>query len=86
MPPEKNSGVSKAQLAVVLLFALVISGIVPIVYGQKAGKIELTIASSVNKAESISTTDATEIERCKVPKFAKKYLIIRSGNLHNNCK
>jgi hypothetical protein len=87
MPPEKNSGVSKAQLAVVALFAATITGIAPLVYGQKA-KTEAVKTEPVATTSSAHKTaaEAAEIERCTVPSFAKMLGHEEKWKQHNNCK
>lgn len=87
MPPEKNSGVSKAQLAVVALFAATITGIAPLVYGQKA-KTEAVKTEPVATTSSAPKTaaEAAEIERCNVPSFAKMLGHEEKWKQHNNCK
>jgi len=95
MPSAKNAGVSKVQLAVVALFALTISGIAPLVYGQKAKSESLAVtATPVAKTEPASTApaavktaaEAAEIERCTVPNYAKFLGHEDKWKLHNNCK
>ncbi len=93
MPPEKNSGVSKVQFAVVALFALAISGIAPLVYGQKIAKPETTAVTPAAKIEAApvpATTAKTaaeiaEIERCTVPGYAKLIGHEEKWKLHNKC-
>jgi Domain of unknown function (DUF4395) len=93
LPPERNSGVSKVQLAVVALFAATITGIAPLVYGQKA-KADAVAVTAPAKIEPVSTPVTTiktaaelaEIERCTVPGFAKMLGHEDKWKLHNNCK
>lgn len=93
LPPAKNSGVSKVQLAVVALFAATITGIAPLVYGQKA-KADAVAVTIPAKAETVSTPTATvktaaelaEIERCTIPGYAKLLGHEDKWKLHNNCK
>ena len=93
MPPEKNSGVSKTQLAVVALFAATITGIAPLVYGQKA-KADAVVVTSPAKTEAVSApataaktaAEQAEIERCTVPGYAKMLGHEDKWKLHNNCK
>ena len=93
MPPEKNLGVSKTQLAVVALFAATITGIAPMVYGQKA-KADAVVITSPAKTEAVpapattvkTAAELAEIERCTVPGFAKMLGHEDKWKLHNNCK
>jgi Domain of unknown function (DUF4395) len=87
MPSEQNSGVSKVEFAVVALFAATITGIAPLVYGQKA-KTE-TVKTEPATATSTATKTAAEtaeIERCTVPSFAKMLGHEEKWKQHNNCK
>jgi hypothetical protein len=97
MPPAKNAGVSIVQLAVVALFALAISGIAPLVYGQNGQKIAkpetaaVTATAKVEAAPVALTTVKTaaeiaEIERCTVPGYAKLMGHEEKWKQHNNCK
>jgi Domain of unknown function (DUF4395) len=83
MPPEKNSGVTKTQLAVVALFAATIAGIAPVVSGQK---VTAELAAPAPAVVAKSSSDAAEIERCKLPDFAIKMGHEDKWKLHNNCK
>ncbi len=87
LSPEKNSGVSKTQLAVVALFAATITGIAPMVYGQKAKTDATVVVTAPAKTEAPAKTAAelAEIERCTVPNFAKMLGHEEKWKLHNKC-
>jgi hypothetical protein len=83
VPVDKGSGTSLAQVATVALFAVSVGGIAQWVYGthpQTARQVEQSGTSAP------ATMDPAEIERCKVPDFAKAIGHEEKWKLHNNCK
>lgn len=84
MPTEHAESTSLAQGAIVIAFALVVSGIVQWVYStapKRATEVEKPFA-----ARPLAPIDPAEAERCKVPDFAKAIGHEEMWKLHNNCK
>jgi hypothetical protein len=81
--PTKSSGVSPAQLAVVLLFAVAVSAIAQRIYSTDPQNSPLIQQSGA--ATHAVPADPAEEERCKVPDFAKALGHEEKWKLHNNC-
>jgi hypothetical protein len=83
VPIAKGAGASLAQLGMVALFAVLVGGVAQWVYGtgtQRARPIERPATTAP------AAIDPAEIERCKVPDFAKAIGHEEKWKLHNNCK
>jgi hypothetical protein len=83
VPVAKGSGTSMAQVATVALFAVLVGGVAQWVYGtgaQNERQIERPATATP------AALDPAEIERCKVPDFAKAIGHEEKWKLHNNCK
>jgi Domain of unknown function (DUF4395) len=83
VPIAKGAGASMAQVATVALFAVLVGGIAQWVYStgpQSARPMERSATATP------ATMDPAEIERCKVPDFAKALGHEEKWKLHNNCK
>ncbi|MDO9144353.1 DUF4395 domain-containing protein [Rhodoferax sp.] len=84
MPAGHASRTSLPQVFVVAVFALVIGGVAHWVYGTETqGPVQAPHASP---AAASAPLDLAEIERCKVPDFAKAMGHEEKWKLHNNCK
>lgn len=84
VPSAKGAGASLAQIAMVALFAVLVGGIAQWVYGtgpQSAYQIQQSGTST-----SGAPLDPAEVERCKVPDFAKALGHEEKWKLHNNCR
>jgi len=84
VPVVKGSGASLAQVAMVALFAVLVGGVAQWVYStgaQAVPRVQQTDITGTGAA-----MDTAEIERCKVPDFAKALGHEEKWKLHNNCK
>ncbi len=83
VPPAKEPGASVAQIATVALFAVLVGGIAQWVYSTGSQS-----ARQMQRSDTATpaTIDPAEIERCKVPDFAKALGHEEKWKLHNNCK
>jgi hypothetical protein len=84
LPPAKTSGVSRIQVAIVVLFAGLLGAIAQWVYStgtQRVPQLQLPGTSAPT-----APIDPAEAERCKVPDFAKALGHEEKWKLHNNCK
>ena len=82
VPSAKGPGASVAQIATVALFAVLVGGIAQWVYStgsQSARQMQRSDTATT------ATIDPAEIERCKVPDFAKALGHEEKWKLHNNC-
>lgn len=84
VPPAQRSAVSLAQLAMVALFAVVVGGIAQWVY--RTGPQDLHPARAPGSLEPAAPLDPAEVERCKVPDFARAIGHEEKWKLHNHCK
>ncbi|MCX7140614.1 MAG: DUF4395 domain-containing protein [Proteobacteria bacterium] len=84
VPPAKTSGLGMMQIAIVVLFAAAVGGIGQWVYSTGPKKVEL--AQQPGSSAPAGPVDPAEIERCKVPDFAKAMGHEEKWKLHNNCK
>ena len=84
VPIEKAAGVSVAQLAIVALFVVAVGGIAQWVYST--GRQNLRQEQQPSTASPPVPLDPAEVERCKVPDFAKAMGHEDKWKLHNNCK
>ena len=82
--PAKGRGVSLAQIAIVALFTVTLGGIAQWVYST--GSQNQLQARQVGTSTPAAHIDLAEVERCKVPDFAKALGHEEKWKLHNNCK
>ena len=82
--PAKTPGAGMVQVAIVVLFALVVVGISQWVQGT--GPQSPRKAQQPSATASAAPIDPAEVERCKVPDFAKAMGHEEKWKLHNNCK
>jgi hypothetical protein len=82
-PPARGSSASVAQIATVAVFAVLMGGIAQWVYGTGS-----QISRQVERSGTATPAamDPAEIERCKVPDFAKAMGHEEKWKLHNNCR
>lgn len=84
LPPARAPRTHWTEVAIVVLSAIVIGGITQWVYGtgsQRTRQGQLDESSA-----AVAPIDPAEIERCKVPEFAKAMGHEEKWKLHNNCK
>jgi hypothetical protein len=67
-----------------VLFVLAVGGIAQWVYST--GRPNPRLAQQPSAAAAATPSDPAEIERCKVPEFAKALGHEEKWKLHNNCK
>jgi hypothetical protein len=82
--PAGSSGMSLAQMSIVVLFAVAVGAIAQWVYSQ--GPPNRHLAPQAGTAVPAAPIDPAEAERCKVPDFAKAIGHEEKWKLHNNCK
>ncbi len=83
VPPTKVR-VEPVQVAMVALFALAVGGIARWVYSTDTQ--EHVASRQTSASASAAPVDPAEVERCKVPDFAKALGHEEKWKLHNNCK
>lgn len=84
MPTAQTTRASLQQLAIVALFVVAITGVAQSVYStapKRAAGFGKPVASQPD-----AQIDPAEVERCKVPDFAKAIGHEEKWKLHNNCK
>ena len=79
--PAKNSGMSPGQIVMLLGFAVAVGAIAQWVYRTAPQNLRQAHSTSAH----VSPIDAAEIERCKVPDFAKAMGHEEKWKQHNNC-
>ncbi|MDP3673472.1 MAG: DUF4395 domain-containing protein [Telluria sp.] len=79
----QGPGASVAQIAIVAIFALAVTGIAQWVYGPASQSRHQPQQAA---ASSLAAIDPAEAERCKVPDFAKAIGHEEQWKLHNKCK
>jgi hypothetical protein len=84
VPEKKHSTMSIAQFAMVCLFAGVIAVSAKAIYGTAQQNQTHDTQQSI--PESTTAIDPAEVERCKVPDFAKAMGHEEKWKLHHNCK
>ncbi len=84
IPPDQIPGVSSAQALILLVFVAVIFGVAQWAYST-APKRATELAAPV-AVQPTAPIDPAEVERCKVPDFAKALGHEEKWKLHNNCK
>jgi len=84
VPPVKGPGASLAQAAMVALFAVLVVGIAQWVYSTGPQRARQTPQAGADAPAA--PLDPAEVERCKVPDFAKAMGHEEKWKLHNNCK
>jgi len=84
VPDAKIVGMSRTQVAIVALFVVAVGGIAQWVYST--GRQSPRQAQQSSTAAPSAPSDPVEIERCKVPEFAKALGHEEKWKLHNNCK
>jgi hypothetical protein len=84
MPLTQRPSVRLFQVILVAAFAFTIAGVVQWVYStapKRSAEFEKPIA-----AQPAVPVDPAEVERCKIPDFAKAIGHEEKWKLHNNCK
>lgn len=84
MPASQTSSTSFFQMAIVIAFGIAVAGIAQWVYStapKRAAEVEAPVA-----VQPVAPIDPAEVERCKVPDFAKAIGHEEKWKLHNNCK
>lgn len=81
VPAGQRSPPSLAQMVIVLVFAGMVGVIVQWVYSTGLQK-----PSSARPAAPVAPIDPADVERCKVPDFAKAMGHEEKWKLHNNCQ
>jgi hypothetical protein len=84
VPANQVPSLSSAQLAIVFAFSLTILGVSQSVYRTAA--VTPAGAGAAEAAQRPAPTDPSEIERCKVPEFAKAIGHEEKWKLHNHCQ
>ena len=79
--PAPGAGGTWAQGLVLLVFLVVVFNVAGWVYGHPTSP---QVAPSVNA--SVAPQDPAEVERCKVPEFAKRIGHEQQWKLHNGCQ
>jgi hypothetical protein len=84
LPSGQRSSTSIAQLFIVVVFALTVAAVAQWVYSTAPPMpSQIPLADSAAPPVAI---DPAEVERCKVPQFAKAMGHEEKWKLHNNCK
>ena len=84
LPPGKGSSTSAPQVVIVAVFALLVGAIAQWVDSTAPPRLaQVPQATMVTPAAPI---DPAEVERCKIPDFAKAMGHEEKWKLHNNCK
>lgn len=84
MPTEQVSSTSLVQVVILIVFVVVVGAIAQWVYRtapKRAAEFEAPTSS-----QPTAPMDPAEVERCKVPDFAKAIGHEEKWKLHNNCK
>lgn len=83
LPACERSPISPAQIIIVLLFAVLVSLVAQRVY--RADPQSNTPTPQTGTATPAMPIDPAEVERCKVPDFAKALGHDAKWKLHNHC-
>jgi Domain of unknown function (DUF4395) len=84
MPTEQATSTSLAQTAIVIVFAVAVGATAQWVYSTApvpVAELETSVA-----IQPVAPIDPAEVERCKIPDFAKALGHEEKWKLHNNCK
>jgi hypothetical protein len=81
--PSKTTGLSLTQAAIVALFIVVVGGVAQWVYRTDP---QSTLQVQQAGTSGSAAIDPAQLERCKVPDFAKALGHEEKWKLHNNCK
>jgi hypothetical protein len=84
VPPTNTPGTSMMRVVIVALFAVAVGGIAQWVYST--GPQNAHQARQLGTSAPAAPIDPAEVERCKVPDFAKAMGHEEKWKLHNNCK
>ncbi len=84
IPPDQIPRMSLAQAAILLSFAAAVFAIAQWVYSTAPMRVSNVPAAA--ETQSTAPVDPAEVERCKVPDFAKAMGHEEKWKLHNNCK
>ncbi len=79
VPAVRGSGLSKMEVAILVVFAALLVGVAQWVNHTQPPK-------AASASASLPEVDAAEAERCRVPDFAKALGHEAMWKLHNNCK
>jgi len=82
--PTQSSGVGLVQIVTVALFAVVVGVIAQWVYSTAPQNLHQAQQPVIET--SVASIDPAEVERCKVPDYAKAMGHEEKWKLHNNCK
>ena len=84
LPPDQRPTTSVVQWAIVALFVLTVAALAQWVYSTTPlRQVQIPQATSAAPA---APSDPAEVERCKVPEFAKALGHEQMWKLHSNCK
>jgi hypothetical protein len=83
--PTHSAGVNLTQSAIVMAFAGLIFAVAQWVYSSSPQKPRQA-AQQTSASVAAAPIDPAEVERCKVPDFAKAMGHEETWKLHNNCK
>jgi Domain of unknown function (DUF4395) len=84
IPPGQISKMSMTQAAIVLAFFAVVFAIFQWIYSSATTRV--SDVRQMTDSQSTAPVDPAEVERCKVPDFAKAMGHEEKWKLHNNCK
>ncbi|TSA09295.1 MAG: DUF4395 domain-containing protein [Comamonadaceae bacterium] len=83
-PPAQGSGVSMPQIVILAVFLGAVGFIAQWIYSTGPQRSDPNPQTSI--AAPAAPIDPAEVERCKVPDFAKAIGHDEKWKLHNNCK
>ncbi len=84
LAPGQRSSTSIPQLIILVLFALTVVAVAQWVY--RTAPTRLSQIPQTGSAAPAGPVDPAEVERCKVPEFAKALGHEEKWKLHNNCR
>ncbi|MFM9993409.1 MAG: DUF4395 domain-containing protein [Burkholderiaceae bacterium] len=84
IPPDQIPKMSMMQAAILLAFFAAVFAISQWIYSTAPERVSDLLPAAVSK--QAAPLDPTEVERCKVPDFAKAMGHEEKWKLHNNCK
>lgn len=84
LPPAQRSAVTVVQVLILAAFAALLAAVIQWVYST--GAQPPTPVAQASTPSAASTADPAEIERCKVPDFAKAMGHAEKWKLHNHCQ
>ena len=84
IPPDQIPRMSLVQTLILMAFSATVFAIAQWVYSTGPKRVSDT--PSAAETQSTAPVDPAEVERCKVPDFAKAMGHEEKWKLHNNCK